>query len=803
MTGSRILAASVWFLTAAAAFHGSAAERTTSSLPGGVVVEADTIRQNEQGEVVLEGAVTFTWRNSVFQADHIVFREERFIEAEGNVLVVWGGNRLSGKRMTYDLELDTGLIEEARGEIEPEFFVSAKEIRKVGEDRLHLESATVTTCTQPLPYWSFSVSSANIRLDHYAHLRNMRLKAGKAPVFYLPYMVWPVKRDRSAGLLFPDFGSTEERGNVLAIPLFVPLGHSADVTVVGEYYTEAGLGVGSDFRFVPNQHGAGSVSGFYIDDKVAGPEVCSTPPCPRWRFSYRETQQFLNGFRMIADINQVSDFNYFSDFERDIRLVSSPSILGRLEFSRNGAWTSVNIRDFRREQLVFAVDAAGLPFQSTLVQQTLPEVELRGRDRRLGKSPFYLSYESSLASIQQFGPTIDADYMRLDLFPRLTVPLSSLPWLEVNPRVDYRLTYYTQSQIPGPTPASSIVVDQDLTRGIAAAGIEIAGPKFSRIFRRDETKASYKNLIEPRILYGFRESFDDAADVILYDQVDLITPENFVTYSIRSLLFAKRPRAESPAPLGGGETIVWPSGDAISAAEVEPFSALDPRGLPDLPTAGSGPAEPVEIATVELSQTRSIDDILICADLDGDGIAEKTSKNSPVTLAGRYNPSPATSLDLRANYHPIYKQIQNVTFSGSARGRNARVGFSLVHNEGQACAVGVQNIPVVNPDDTQLALATGFVLFEGKLRLDLEGSFQYRGQGRVIPADPNEPAFIRSSTTDFPQKRYRIEYYTQCCGFLAEYFERDYVTSQRRDFRFTVDLRGIGKFLDLHHGEDD
>jgi len=799
VTGSRILAATAWVLTAALVFDGSAAERTTSSLPRGVVVEADRFQESETGEVVLEGAVTLSWRKSRFQADRIVVRDERFIEAEGNVLVVWAGNRLAGTRMTYDLELDTGLIAEARGQIEPEFHVSAKEIRLVGEDRVHLESATVTTCTQPLPYWSFSVSSADIRIDHYAHLKNMRLKAGRVPVFYMPYMLWPVKEDRSAGLLFPDFGSTEDRGNVVALPLFVPIGRSADVTVVGEYYTKAGLGVGSDFRFVPNQKGAVNLSGFYLNDKVAGTEICDDPPCPRWRVSYRQTQQFLNGFRMIADINQVSDFDYFSDFERDIRLVSSPSILGRLEFSRNGAWTSVNIRDFRREQLVFAQGAGGVLIQSTLVQQTLPEVELRGRDRRLGKSPVYLSYESSLASVQQFGPTIDADYMRLDLFPRLTVPLSSLPWLEVNPRVDYRLTYYTQSQVPGPPPADPedaadpVIVDKDLTRGIGAAGIEIVGPKFSRIFRGDDDEASYKNLIEPRILYGFREPFDDAADVILYDEVDLITPENFVTYAIRSLLFAKRPRAESPAPLGSGEAIVWPGGDAVSASEAQPLTALDPRGLPEPPVRGSGPAEPLEIATVEISQTRALDPIQICVDPDGDGTGKfKSTKGSPITLTGRFNPGPATSLDLRASYHPVYEQIQNVTFSGSARGQHARIGFSLVHNAGLAC-VG-QNLAVVESTDTQLALATGFVMFEGKLRLDLEGSFT---------ADPGEDPFTGQSLTKFPQKRYRVEYYTQCCGFLAEYFERDYTTSQRRDFRFTVDLRGIGKFLDLHHGETD
>jgi len=197
---------------------------------------------------------------------------------------------------------------------------------------------------------------------------------------------------------------------------------------------------------------------------------------------------------------------------------------------------------------------------------------------------------------------------------------------------------------------------------------------------------------------------------------------------------------------------------------------------------------------VELNQRRSLDNILICADRDGDGVVERTSNSSPVTLTGRYNPNRSMSFDLRANYHPIYRQVQNVTLSGSARGRMTRVGFSLVHTEGTACSVsGTQFIPVVNRDDTQLALDAGFVLLGGKLRLDLAGSFTANP-----PIDPT----TGKPLTNFPQKRYRAEYYTQCCGFLAEYFERDYTTSRRQEFRFTIDLRGIGKFLDVHHGQE-
>ena len=762
-------------------------DRAASSLPGGIEVWADQFQETETGEVVLEGSVTVAWRGSKFQADRVVLREQRFIEAEGNVLAVWGVNRISGSRMTYDLELDQGAIEDAMGFVEPEFFVTAGKVEKIGEDRVKLESANVTTCTQPVPYWSFSVSTAKIKAEGYARMWNVRLKAGKVPVFYLPFMLWPVKQDRSVGLLLPDFGSTEERGNVISQALFIPIGDSADVTVVGEYYTKAGFGAGGDLRFVPNRSGAGILSGFYINDKVAGPAVCDEPPCSRWRASYKQTQQFLNGFRMVADINQISDFNYFSDFERDIRLVSSPSVQARLEFTRNGAWTSVNIRDFRREQIVFTLDG-----NDTLVQQTLPEVELRGRNRQLGKSPFYMSYLSSLAAIQQFGPNVDADYYRVDLFPTVSVPLSQLPWLEVNPTFAYRLTAYSQTD-GDPGLGGVTGVNDPLVRGVGGASIDIVGPKISRVYDREGKNTKVKNLIEPRVAYAFREGFDESDRVIRYDEVDLIAPENLLTYGIRSVWFVKRPRAEAPAPLGSGEAIMWPSGDASSPAELEPFPVLEPQGLPEPLGADSGPAESLEIASLELVQRRSMDNIITCADRDGDGVGEKTSNSSPVTLTGRYNPNRSMSFDLRADWHPIYRHVQNVSLSGSARNRMFRAGFSVVHTEGKACSIGGQFVSVDRADDTQLALDTGLVLLGGKLRLDLAGSFT---------ANPGKDPTTNTTLSKFPQKRYRAEYYTQCCGFLAEYFERDYTTARRQEFRFTIDLRGIGKFLDVHHGQE-
>lgn len=773
-----------------------------AGLPAGLEIElrGGEAREEPNGDIVITGPVTIIWRETRFQADRLKITEKRYVEAEGNILLIWGPNRVAGTRMTYDLETESGTIENAIGQVPPEYLFWAKQAHKVGANVLKLRSATVTTCTQPSPYWSFAVSSATITLDKYAVMKNARIKIRPVPVFYLPVLVWPVKPNRAQGLLFPEFHSTQNRGRAITQEYFIPIGRSADLTLFGRYYTEAGFGGGGELRFIPNRRGSARFNGFFINDRVAGRN--------RHRATYSQTQEFQNGFRMLADINLVSDFDFYSDFERDLNLVSSPTILARLEFSRNGPWTSLNVREQRREQLRLSANSTSNGRDTTLVQQTLPELEWRGRSRKLGKTPFYLSFESGLASIQQrirnpqpSVPAFDADYGRADIFPTLSLPWSRWPWLDINPFVSYRLTHYTQRQLEAKNPGGGsrlTVIDDDITRTLWGAGLEIIGPKLFRIFETPNSSYSkkYKHSIEPGLTYGFFDPFDRGDEIIVYDEVDRFAGAGEqVNYRIVQRLMAHRPRTLPRAPVSAEETIVMPDG-TTSAAGISPgaLSGADPSALP-MPPPEVDPENTVsvEMATLTVNQSRSYERQLSFADLDGDGINEETSPFSSVSLLGRFNPSPATSIDLRSSYHILYKEIEGVTISGNLRQRLARFRFSVVHRRGLGFRPVTRSGPDVKPsttfvprdDDTQVRLTTGLNLFRDKIQLDLDTSWD---------ADP--PA----GQPHFSDKRWRLQYRTQCCTFLVEQLIRDFSNlSARDDIYFRIDLRGVGKLLDFSY----
>jgi LPS-assembly protein len=802
-------------LVAVAAEPTRAADRAeAAALPPGVKLSAQHIGADEKnGAIVAEGEVTIEAGFGRIQADKITFREGHLVEAEGNVLLVWGTNRISGTRMSYDMgirddpdpekRIARGVIENAVGQVDPEFYFDARQVDTIGDDRVVLHHATVTTCTQPVPYWSFHVSTAKIQLEGYAHMFNLRPAIKKVPFFYLPYLVWPVKRERAPGLLFPEFGATTSRGYFMSIPVFFPLGPSADLTIFPEYYTIGGWAAGAKVRLIPNRDGYAEGEMQYVWDQVTHAD--------RYRVQLKQTQSFLNGFRMVTDVDIVSDFDYYTDFVRNLTFASSPTILGRMTFTRSGPWTSILVQEQYREQLFSNSN-------TTLVQTALPEIEWRGRSRQIGKSPFYFTYVSSVASLHQDSDRLNVSYVRGDLFPTISAPFSPRPWIDITPSLAVRSTYWSRYQVPPVTAQAPVAVVNDaLWRNLLAAGIDFRGPKFVKIFQtkpkpgKDGTAPGpalkYKNTIEPSIAYTYQQAFDRNKEIIVYDEVDAYgVNANAMTYSLASRLIAQRPRAAPEREGASGERILVPEGESgklreAPSATPEPDNASVPA-TPDA-TAKDTPLEPIEIASVQVAQSYSFGSTPSSANLDSMAVTpDSTSHFSSVALTGRYNPSRVLSFNLTGRYDVLFKTISDVSLSGNFREAWAQGLFSVVYRQGlgytESCVLFDPSPPdppppgydpclyhqyTRKPDATQIRFQGNFGPIAGRIRIGIDATYN-------LSPLPNE--------VHLPYRRWRLEYYTQCCGFLAEYLASKYTAFPRREFRFAVDLRGIGKLFDFN-----
>jgi LPS-assembly protein len=475
---------------------------------------------------ILEGNVEIEYQDVKLSADRVTVNiKTRDVDAQGNVVIDQGTNRMSAERAIFNLDSRIGTLFNARAAFEGSIFFSGTKIEKLDDKTFRLTDGVFTSCDIDNPAWSFRVSTGVITVDDYARLKNLSFRAKKLPMFWTPYLVWPTKRDRSRGLLIPKFGSSDRYGTHVGVSYFIPHNEWSDTTVIGDYYSKGFNGIGVDTRYVPSETTAGRFQGQLVQDPDA--DVNGSDPL-KWRYTYKHTQDDLpGGFRGVVDLTNFSDIEFFRRFDDDFQINTISNVYSSAYLTKNAGTYSLNVKADRREQLVSS---------GSQIYEQLPSVQYRIYPNRIGTSPFYYSLESSGGYLR----SNDADYFRGDVFPTFSMQLRTPLWFSIKPSILGRYTYYTQS-LDGST---GNVVDESIDRAYGQALVDIVGPSFSRIFSGDLGGfEKFKHVIEPRVRYTHTTQVQGLDQIIRFDTVDspsLPLVEDYVEYSLVQRIIAKK-----------------------------------------------------------------------------------------------------------------------------------------------------------------------------------------------------------------------------------------------------------------------
>ena len=590
---------------------------------GTVTGRAGSLEYRREDFAVLAGGVELEYRDVTLRAERAeIDLETRGVTARGDVVFDQGPRRMTGETLTFDLGTKTGTLTEATAYVDPDYYFSGREISKVGDDVYLVVDGVFTSCDQEVPDWSFALERARVEVEAYARVRHASMKVKRLPVFYTPYLVWPTKRERSAGLLVPNFGYTDRRGAYLGLAYFQPLGRSYDTTVYLDGYGEGFVGVGDELRYRPTEGTSGRFEGYVIEDEERGET--------RWRAELEhESVDLPWGVRGVIDWTEYSDFDFFRDFERDFDRNSRRFEESRAFLSGNWGAHLVNLQVTDRET-----------FTTRRINndRQLPALEYRLRSTPiwttpLWETPLYLTVDSSASYLSaDRSETYDAEYGRFDLFPQVSFPVEPAPWLSLSLNAGYRATWYgdsleTDRAVVRETGDS--FSGSSLTRTIPTFGAQVIGPSFSRIFETAVGPFSrFKHVIEPRVVYTFVDEFDDAAEVPRFDSVDSAFSGNTVRVSLINRLKAKP--ADEEAAGGAREVLSFELSQLFSLSSDE-FLERGPARLgdPDAP------------------------------------FLESTS--GPIDATLRFSPSDTTLLRADWRYSTLFDRLTESSISGSTR----------------------------------------------------------------------------------------------------------------------------------------
>ena len=498
-----------------------------------IEVTADVLTYDkERNTYVARGNVVISQEGTTLMADEATLNLLTGIaSATGDVLVIdEGKSRLEGIDLKFNIKDKTAVVTKARLFYKEEnIHITGDTIKKVGPETYDGENVAYTTCdcdVDETPAWNFSASQASVTVGEYLRGWHAFFRVKGVPILYSPYVKIPIKRERQSGFLTPRPGYSKLKGFRIDIPFFWAISKNTDATFDVDIQTERGLGKGLEFRYIRSRRSYGELSIFHFKEKdierlrdfrkdvdnLSRPEDASDD---RWQFRMLHTEFLPLSVNFKANVHLVSDDEYLIDFAKASDQKSLESIETNLSLSRSWSAYSLvaQLRTF--DNLLLRDDSATL--------QKLPEVSLTASDQKILSTPFYVSAASSLI---YFYREEGIRGERLDVQPRLSLPLSPGGYFELTPSFAPRATFYLINRDPG---------GRYFERYLYDAKVDLT-TTFARVYQTAfEHTDALRHTVRPKLSYTYIPEAVQS-DLPQFDGVDSIAATNTLTYSVNTTL---------------------------------------------------------------------------------------------------------------------------------------------------------------------------------------------------------------------------------------------------------------------------
>ncbi len=313
----------------------------TAKIKGMLASYDELFRDTERGYVDLIGRVQILHKGQLLQAQRVrIWDKLKKIDLEGDVSLATAQYTIEADRVQMDYDTGLGWIEDGVVRAGPIEF-SGRRIKKLGENHYDVLEAEFTSCTNCPPTWSFSGSSIDATIGGYAFLKNTFMRIGGVPVFWLPYLVLPLKNDRQTGLLPPEFLVSQSSGNSIALPFFWAINSSQDATITFLNYEKRGPKGRLNYRYLVNPTSGGELSAALMQDRAFTDEPRyqafhgENGQSTRWFVKYEHYLDLPGGYVQRTEINNASDLQYPRDFASETQNDGSPAMENRISITKN------------------------------------------------------------------------------------------------------------------------------------------------------------------------------------------------------------------------------------------------------------------------------------------------------------------------------------------------------------------------------------------------------------------------------------------------------------------------------------
>ena len=463
---------------------------------GTIQGKADEVRVPEVGRSVLVGGVELVRDQQAVAADLLTYRRDRRIaEAEGHIRYWDPSIFWTGRHALVEFDSDRARLvggayripgRRAHGEARTVTHNSRK-------DETRLTEVDYTTCEREVPEWR--LEARRMKIDHdeaWGEAYHVFLNVLDVPIFYTPYITFPISDRRKSGFLPPTFGSSDDSGFDFTLPYYWNIAPEMDATFAPRILGDRGVLLGGQYRYLMRR-GDGQLDAEYL------PVDSERNDDTRWLIGYNHEQYFAGPRgHLFLEFNRVSDDEYFDDFGTSLDLTSRRYLQQRADARYYGDLWNVRTLLQGYQTVDDTIPEIDQPYDR------LPQVSFNAYTPRregglnldfLTETSYFNRTEETVAGRTDIKPVGG----RIDIKPVLSVPFhTAAGYLE--PRLSVEYTQYLLSQ-----PATTATTDETPNRVLPILSVDSG-----LLYERDLGFGgrSLLQTLEPRFFYLYIPEVD-------------------------------------------------------------------------------------------------------------------------------------------------------------------------------------------------------------------------------------------------------------------------------------------------------
>jgi LPS-assembly protein len=498
--------------------------------------------------------------------DAVVELDTNQADLSGRVAITDAQASLLAEKGQFNFESETGSFSAAELRVEDGGYeIEAAELKRLSEYEYELTDTELSTCqcSDGVKPWRIHSSRAHLTQEGYAHTYGSWLEFHGVPLFYSPYLAFPLKSKRQSGLLTPDYGYSSRDGVKLRAPVFVTLGESADLLIAPFIQTQTRVGTAFDYRQAFSRNNNIKTRFIYSNEAQRDGDLRGTntaglfdPELKENRFGAYVSHLWTSKAGDKESWALVSDIHYINDdlFLREIQdekigayndRYTTSTILGRSTF---GDYVSAEVLTEFNQSLVSDDD---------LTFQRLPQTALLAQKsfRPFGFNPYGVKFTTSGGlNLVNFARQEGYDGWRFDAAPGVAMPFHVKNYFNGRLELASHQTWYELDDVsvPGTTDGeidASQFRDAYSLRFSANTGVE-------RVYELDDGNwlswltavgkenqvnrlTRLKHTIEPAISFTHVPDTASDSELPLFDSLDRLRARSLFTYGVKTNLYGR------------------------------------------------------------------------------------------------------------------------------------------------------------------------------------------------------------------------------------------------------------------------